>query len=468
MKVGAVGHFAGKTCPASLARFPKGTTFHVWPDADAPGAVQAVKVADVVTAAGFEVDVLDPVVLFAHLPEAPKNADAGDWTPKSDDPLAEVLEAAVSLETFQERLPAPDAAPATSGSGFPAGVDAALDALTSGGLGAVAARLEELVNAVSAAALTGTSLIAVQAAAITRLKSNLQMGVPEARAIVMKAIQDCGAVDDDTKQGSALEWPEVEPSDVPIPLDRILGQLVDQLQRFLHLPDGAAAVIATWIAWTYVEPHSYVLPDPRHLQPDEGLREVAVAGRDQRVRRAAVRFVDGDPGRHLPHDRGRAPHDAARRGGPMDEELDATGEKTAILNAGHRRGGSATRCVGEDYEPRRFRVDSPRAIAGIGDFMPPTIADRSIIITLEKKPRRGPARPRFGRTATQRRSSEANSSGGQRTTDTSSQPTIPIWASVVNREADNWRPLYGVADQAGRGVVEADTTGLREGAGACC
>ena len=446
IKVGAVGHFAGKTCPASLARFPKGTTFHVWPDADAPGAVQAVKVADVVTAAGFEVDVLDPVVLFAHLPEAPKNADAGDWTPKSDDPLAEVLAAAVDLETFRERLPAPDAAPATSGSGFPAGVDAALDALTSGGLGAVAARLEELVNAVSAAALTGTSLIAVQAAAIARLKSNLQMGVPEARAIVMKAIQDCGAVDDDTKQGTGLEWDEVEPAEVAVPLDRILDQLVEQLGRFLHLPDGAADVIATWIAWTYVEPLSPILPTLAISSPTKG------CGKTLLLDVISV-FVERpfDSATVTPAAIFRT-IEAAHPTMLLDEadrwmKQDATGEKVAILNAGHRRGGSATRCVGEDYEPRRFRVDSPRAIAGIGDFLPDTLADRSITLTLERKPRtvrlesfRLDRRPAPELRGQLKRWSEDCG--------VEFAACDPNMGRMDNREADNWRQLFGVADQA--------------------
>ena len=127
---------------------------------------------------------------------------------------------------------------------------------------------------------------------------------------------------------------------------------------------------------------------------------------------------------------------------------DATGEKTAILNAGHRRGGSATRCVGEDYEPRRFRVDSPRAIAGIGDFMPPTIADRSIIITLEKKPRGA----RLASFRSDRHPAPELRGQLKRWAEDHGHEFAahdPDMGEVVNREADNWRPLYGVADQAG-------------------
>ena len=110
----------------------------------------------------------------------------------------------------------------------------------------------------------------MQASAQARLKADLKMGTPEARAIVMKAIQDCGAVVDDTKQGTGLEWDEVEPSEVAVPLDRILDQLVAQLGRFLCLPAGAADVIATWIAWTYVEPLSSILPTLAISSPTKG------------------------------------------------------------------------------------------------------------------------------------------------------------------------------------------------------
>ena len=128
---------------------------------------------------------------------------------------------------------------------------------------------------------------------------------------------------------------------------------------------------------------------------------------------------------------------------------DATGEKVAILNAGHRRGGSATRCVGEDYEPRRFRVDSPRAIAGIGDFLPDTLADRSITITLERKPGdvrlesfrvdRRPAPELRGQLKRWSEDCGAAFAAGE-----------PNMGGMVNREADNWRQIFGVADPACR------------------
>lgn len=57
-----------------------------------------------------------------------------------------------------------------------------------------------------------------------------------------------------------------------------------------------------------------------------------------------------------------------------------------ILNAGYRRGGATSICVGKsaDIEVRDFNVFCPKAIAGIRD-LPDTVADRSIPITMKRK-----------------------------------------------------------------------------------
>ena len=62
-----------------------------------------------------------------------------------------------------------------------------------------------------------------------------------------------------------------------------------------------------------------------------------------------------------------------------------------LINAGHRRGAQAIRCVGE---PARMRVEAfpafcPVALAGIGD-LPDTVVDRAIVIPMR---RRGPDEP---------------------------------------------------------------------------
>jgi putative DNA primase/helicase len=63
-----------------------------------------------------------------------------------------------------------------------------------------------------------------------------------------------------------------------------------------------------------------------------------------------------------------------------DTFLDTNEGLRGILNSGHRRGG----VVGDNHEPRQFSTHSPAAIAMIGK-LPPTLADRSIAVTLRRR-----------------------------------------------------------------------------------
>ena len=426
----------------SVGRLPKDDRVVVFGDADEDGAgyKQANRLRDHLVGLGYTAHVVDMAKLHPE-GKPPAGFDARDWTATLAPGTTSVQAQEVILEAVVDRHAAfePEARPDT--------VDAAVEALTGGGRRGVPDRLDELVVAVTAAELTGTRLTAVRAAALAQLTAGRFMLAPEARAMLNEGFKSDD--DDEKRPGRKKEWPEVEPAERAVPLAQILDQLVDQLRRFLHLPGGAAETIATWIAWTYVEPHSYILPTLAIASPTKG------CGKTLLLDVISV-FVE------RPFDTSTVTPAAIFRiveeAHPvllLDEadrwmKQDATGEKTAILNAGHRRGGSASLCVqvGDDWQTRQFAVDAPRAIAGIGDFMPDTLADRSVIVTLEKKPAgvrlasfradRHPAPELQGQlkrwAADEGRRFAAHD---------------PAMGNVVNREADNWRVLYGVADMAG-------------------
>jgi hypothetical protein len=58
-----------------------------------------------------------------------------------------------------------------------------------------------------------------------------------------------------------------------------------------------------------------------------------------------------------------------------------------ILNTGHRKKGSTTLCVGKGAElsAKQFSVFGAKALAGIGNSLPDTIRDRSILIWLKRR-----------------------------------------------------------------------------------
>jgi hypothetical protein len=119
-----------------------------------------------------------------------------------------------------------------------------------------------------------------------------------------------------------------------------------------------------------------------------------------------------------------------------------------VLNSGHRRGGHVTRTVGDDHEPRQFSTWAPAAIAMIGR-LPDTLHDRSIVIGLRRrKPSERIESFRADRAEHLKLLQRKTARWAQ---DASIQLTgsDPDMGALINRTADNWRPLFAIADQAG-------------------
>jgi hypothetical protein len=127
-------------------------------------------------------------------------------------------------------------------------------------------------------------------------------------------------------------------------------------------------------------------------------------------------------------------------------------ELRGLLNAGHRKGAVAYRCVGDPskMEVKAFPAYCPVALAGIGE-LPDTILDRAILVKMR---RRAP-----GETVTPFRVREASGRGHQlrddlarwaaahRTALEDARPAMP--EGITDRPADVWEPLLAVADTAG-------------------
>ena len=151
---------------------------------------------------------------------------------------------------------------------------------------------------------------------------------------------------------------------------------------------------------------------------------------------------------------------AARQPTVLFDEIDATfgpkagdhEELRAVLNAGHRRGATVARCVGDgaSMEVVEFPAFAPVALAGIGD-LPDTILDRSIPIKMRRRARDEKVAPFRHRDAQVdadpiRRRLAA---WAMRNADvlTEAVPVMP--AGVTDRPADVWEPLLAIADRAG-------------------
>ncbi len=132
-----------------------------------------------------------------------------------------------------------------------------------------------------------------------------------------------------------------------------------------------------------------------------------------------------------------------------DSYINDNEELRGLLNAGHRRGARVLRCEGEGNELRAFSAFAPAALAGIGN-LPGTLHDRSIVIRLTRAkpgelPTRFDSRHTVAETVLCRKLARWVADNRARLE--ACDPKLPDGA--INRLADNWRPLFAIAEVAG-------------------
>ena len=119
----------------------------------------------------------------------------------------------------------------------------------------------------------------------------------------------------------------------------------------------------------------------------------------------------------------------------------------ALLNAGHRKGTTVPRCVGQKQELKDFPTFCPKALAGIGE-LPDTVRDRSIAIRLARKTKLETVKKFRFRVAEEtaapiRKQIEAWAAQAH----FDGYPALPDGLS--DRAEDSWEPLLSIADAAG-------------------
>jgi hypothetical protein len=123
----------------------------------------------------------------------------------------------------------------------------------------------------------------------------------------------------------------------------------------------------------------------------------------------------------------------------------------AVINSGHCRDDPGVpRCVGPDFEVRLFRVWAPFCLALVG-YLPPVIAERSIIIEMRKKSRSTRVRPLMRRdrdaTAMQLARQAARWAVDHVIGLENAEPQVP--SEMGDRPADNWHALLAIAESVG-------------------
>ncbi|HWC35813.1 MAG TPA: DUF3631 domain-containing protein [Mycobacteriales bacterium] len=227
--------------------------------------------------------------------------------------------------------------------------------------------------------------------------------------------------------------------------------------RFVAYPSEAAVVaVVLWCAHAHLLDSFESTPRLAHLSPEPGSGKSRSLEVIELLVPRPVLAVNVTPAylfRKVGGDEGRAT--------VLFDEIDTVfGPKAkdnedirGLLNAGHRRGATAGRCVvrGKTVETEELPAYAAVAIAGLGDSLPDTIMTRSVVVRMRRRApheRVEPFRHRLHapeghalRDRLERWASEV------RAEVTEAWPQIP--PGVEDRNADVWEPLLAVADAAG-------------------
>jgi putative DNA primase/helicase len=251
---------------------------------------------------------------------------------------------------------------------------------------------------------------------------------------------------DGALQGVEVALQDVDPWPEAVNGASVLNEVAKAVSEYLVLPEGTAEAIALWCAHAHAFEAFIHTPRLNFYAPEMGCGKTTgldvVATLTPRALRtenitAPILF------RLVEAQRPTLLLDEA------DKILHQADELCGLLNAGHKRGAMALRCEGENNVVRGFRAFAPAAIAGIG-ALPGTLTDRSIMVRLVRaKP--DEIQVRFDPRRTEREA-ELNRKLARWASENFDQlkkcdPQLP--QTAFNRVADNWRPLFAVAEVAG-------------------
>ena len=246
-------------------------------------------------------------------------------------------------------------------------------------------------------------------------------------------------------QGGGILFPKTEPWPDEVNGAEVLDAIAKRVGQYVALPAGADSAIALWCAHAHIFDEFMCSPRLNIKAPSAGCGKTT-------LRDVTGEFVP----RALPTEnltsavlfRLVEEHTPTILADEYDAWMRVDGELRGLFNASHRRGGFVLRCVGDDNDVRRFKTFAPVVLSGIGK-LPATLIDRSIIIELTKaKPGEVSMRYDIRRNAVER---ELLRKLVRWTNDirkiVPQDPALPESAS--NRVADNWRPLFAIAEGAG-------------------
>lgn len=306
--------------------------------------------------------------------------------------------------------------------------------------------LQALFPAMSAAALLDTEVEMI----LQALRTAARVSIRALRADWQKFLVTHpapGGATASSGAGTPVLFTDPDPWPATVDGGALLDELCTFYRRYVVLQEGAAEMLALWTLHTYTHTAAQVTPRVGIESPQKRCGKttlLALMGAVVARPLPASNITPAALFRAIEQWQPTMLIDEADTFLPDNDEL------RGVLNAGHSRSQAyVIRTVGEDHEPRAFRVWAPVAIALIGK-LPSTLADRAIVVKMRRKlSSEHVERLRLDRLQDaeelRRRCLRWAQDALLALPDV--DPRIP--EGVHDRAADNWRALCAIAEVAG-------------------
>jgi hypothetical protein len=250
---------------------------------------------------------------------------------------------------------------------------------------------------------------------------------------------------DDDGQGRAVKIVDVLPWHERVGGDRIATTLAAVLKTYAVLPDPAADAIALWILHTWLVNEFMISPRLAVVSPTKGCGKTTVLRLLNKIVRRPKRAGSISP---------PALFRAVEQFQPtilLDETekyIEHGSDLHALLNEGHCKGGTVLRVLGEKLELREFAIFGPVAYARNGR-VPEDLEQRSIIVEMQRRRAyEALVELRDDRCEQLQQVARMCARWAEDTTGTVAD-CDPDMGGLINRNADNWRCLFTIADMIG-------------------
>jgi hypothetical protein len=226
----------------------------------------------------------------------------------------------------------------------------------------------------------------------------------------------------------------------------------DYLGRFVAYPSlEARAAHALWIAHTHLMDEHESTPRIAFLSPERSSGKTRALEITETLVPRPILAVNVTPAylfRKIGDPNGKPTilyDEIDTVFGPKAKEHE---EVRGVLNAGHRRGAVAGRCIikGKTVETEELPAYCAVALAGLGD-LPDTILSRSVIINMKRRAPDEPVEPYRARDHAPEGGALRDQLAAWVKEVRLGIPDMPF--GVTDRDADVWEPLLAVADAAG-------------------